>query len=178
MFNAKLGFVGDMLILAAAAPAEIRTQGLDAIGRGLKDAHEFCAGEVLFDLGQFGFNFFADEDEGNEHDKIIHPGDAFAAKSNVIDCKNYFLADLHERGKIEGGAGGQKSFRWEPAELRGVVSILRGALARSAGAISLRRNLFENPARLCGCDWRYFVCCQIPTGRLGLAHDSSLPRRA
>jgi len=92
VFDAELGFVGDMLILAAAAGTEIGAGRLDALGCGLDDAHEFGAPEALFNLGQFQFDFFADENEGNEHDKFLDARDPFASEGDVADANGYFLS--------------------------------------------------------------------------------------
>jgi len=92
VLDAKLGFVGDVLILAAAAAAEIRARRFHAFGGGLNDPHEFGATEILFDLGQFDFDFLAYKDEGNEDDKFIDARDAFAAERDVADANGYFLS--------------------------------------------------------------------------------------
>jgi len=92
VLDAKLGFVGDVLVLAAAASAEIGAGRFDALGSGLNDADEFGAAEILFYFGQFDFDFLAHEDEGDEHDEFFDARDTFAAEGDVADADGYFLS--------------------------------------------------------------------------------------
>src|SRR5688572_28474810 len=75
VFDGELGFVRDVLILAAAAIAEVLAEWLNAIGRRREDAKEFGAGETLLHLGDFKFDFFPERDEWNEDDEIVDARD-------------------------------------------------------------------------------------------------------
>jgi hypothetical protein len=56
-----------MLIVAAAATAEIRTRRRNPVGRGYDDLLCACAGEARFFLGKRRFNFLSGKYEWNKH---------------------------------------------------------------------------------------------------------------
>lgn len=85
VFDAELSGVVEVLVLATAAIAVVAAHGGDAIWRGLNDADELGAGEVLFDLDQFDFDGFAWGDEGDEDDEVLVASDAVAAVGEVVD---------------------------------------------------------------------------------------------
>lgn len=70
----ELGFVMEVLVLAAAAFAEERTAWLGTLGRGFDDFEQIGAGVVLVVAVDAGADFFTGEAEGNEDD----PGCGFA----------------------------------------------------------------------------------------------------
>ncbi len=80
-----------MLILAAAALREVLTLRRDAFRRRCDDAQQFRPRKILFDLGDFDLDRFADDDERHEDDKIIQPTDTFAAKREVVDGQGNFI---------------------------------------------------------------------------------------
>ncbi len=92
----------NMLILAAAASAEITALRRNALRRRLNHAQQLRPRKILFDLGDFRFNDFASHDKRDEDDEIIHAPDAFAAEGNVEDGQGNFLA----------------CFEWHTARLR------------------------------------------------------------
>src|SRR5437870_4635595 len=85
----KLGAVGEVLVLAAAAIAEIAASGLNALGGGLKHANQPGARKSFFDFGDLRLDSFAAGDERHEDDKIFHSPNAFAAKSSVADRQSH-----------------------------------------------------------------------------------------
>jgi hypothetical protein len=88
VFQFQLPGVVDVLILAAAAFAKVTALRSNAVGRGLDDANQSRAGEVLLHFGELGFDLFAEHDERNKHDKLLQSADAFAAKGDVRDGEN------------------------------------------------------------------------------------------
>ena len=68
VFQSKLRGVINVLILAAAALAEVAARRFDTLRRRLHDLQKFRAGEILFDLRDFNLNDFADEHKWHEHD--------------------------------------------------------------------------------------------------------------
>jgi hypothetical protein len=85
VFELELGGVIEVLVLAAAAVSEVGAAGGDAVGCGLEDAEEMGAGEAFFNFGDFDFDDFAGDDEGDEDDEVIVTCDAFAAEGEVSD---------------------------------------------------------------------------------------------
>jgi hypothetical protein len=67
----QLRRVINVLILAAAALAEVTAGRFDALRRRLNDAQQFRAGKILFDLRDFNLHDFADEHKRHEHDKGV-----------------------------------------------------------------------------------------------------------
>ena len=66
---------------------------------------------MLFDLGDFGFDDFADEHERHKHDKIIHAPDAFAAKRNVVNGQTQPVADLKwHKSRLKSAGRMKKTF--------------------------------------------------------------------
>ena len=76
------------------------------------DAQQPGPRKVLFDLDDPGFNHLADEHERDEHDKIVHASDAFAAKRNVINGQIQPVTDLKWHKK---GVTSFRGQRWPPA---------------------------------------------------------------
>ena len=99
LLEPQLRRVVDVLILAAAARAEVAARRLDALRRRLHDAQQPRARKILFHLRDFHFDGFADQHERHEHDKIVHAPDAFAAERDVVDGQTQTVADLqwHKR---------------------------------------------------------------------------------
>jgi hypothetical protein len=75
VLETELDRVGQVLVLAAAALAEVRAERF-APGRrgGLDDAEQFGPREALLDFRDFRFHDLARGDERNEDDKILHVG--------------------------------------------------------------------------------------------------------
>jgi hypothetical protein len=82
----KLRRIIKMLILAAPAVTEVAALWLDAVGRGLQDAHELCAGESFLDFRNLGFDNFPDRNKRNEHDKVTGARNAFTTECDVSNC--------------------------------------------------------------------------------------------
>jgi hypothetical protein len=91
VFDAELGFVGEVLVLAAATFAEVTAPMLDAGGRGSHDAQQAGASESLFELRDLSLNDITGGDERDEHDKLIEAGDAFAAEGDILDGQGDFI---------------------------------------------------------------------------------------
>jgi hypothetical protein len=81
-----------VLILAAAARAEVLTFRRDALRRRRDDAQQFGAGEILFHFRDFRLDRFAGDDKRNEYDKFINASDAFTAEREIVDGQVYFIA--------------------------------------------------------------------------------------
>ena len=64
---------------------------------GLEDFPQSGSGEAPFQLGDFYFDFFADDDEGDKDDKIIHARDTFTAESDVVNRHGELAADRQRR---------------------------------------------------------------------------------
>lgn len=62
----KLAFVGNVLIIAAAAAAEMRARRGDAFARGFEHAIEFGADKFFLAIEGAGIDFFAGQDERDE----------------------------------------------------------------------------------------------------------------
>src|SRR6185312_15256399 len=91
VLDAQLRFVADVLVLAAAATAEIPARRLDALGRGHNHPRKPGPREVLFDFRDFRLHLLADKHEGDEHDKIFQARHAFTAERDVTDPQIYIL---------------------------------------------------------------------------------------
>ena len=96
----QLRRIGDVLILAAAARAKITALRRDALRRRLLHAKQFCPRKILFDLGDFGLNGFADQHERDEHDEIVHAPDAFATERDVVNGQTKFVADVERHMRV------------------------------------------------------------------------------
>ena len=92
MLDVELGFVGDMLVLASAARAEIAARRLNAVGSGFEDTHELGARETPFNFSHFGLNFLANQYERNENDKFLNARHALATEGDIADVQRYFLS--------------------------------------------------------------------------------------
>src|SRR5438876_3600693 len=84
-FNRQLMFVRDVLVSAAAAPAEIGTLRLYAMRRTFLDLDQFRFGELLFLPHDFGRNELALNSVRNKDGLALFSGDAFSAESNIFD---------------------------------------------------------------------------------------------
>ena len=110
----QLRWIRKVLILAAAAIAEVAATGLNALGGGLKDSDEPGAGKALFHFGDLRLDSFAAGNERNEDHKIFHSPDAFAAKSGVANRQSQFIANSWTHCiRIGWSEGGGKEIRWE-----------------------------------------------------------------
>jgi hypothetical protein len=74
-----------VLVLAAAALAEVRAERFDPVGGGGNDTKKPGPGEALLDLRDLRFHNLARGDEGNEDDKVLHPGDTFAPEGYIAN---------------------------------------------------------------------------------------------
>ena len=100
-----------MLILAAAARAEMAAFRFDAFQRRFLHSQQFRPRKILFDLRDFSGDGFADQHERHEHHEVIHAPDAFAAERDVVDCQGNLVADFERHArKLKILAGRKKSF--------------------------------------------------------------------
>jgi hypothetical protein len=76
-------FVTDVLIRAAAAPAEIRTLRRYAIGRTLFNFDQLCFGELLLFPYDFGGHDLALNRVRNKNGFALFASDAFSAKRDI-----------------------------------------------------------------------------------------------
>jgi hypothetical protein len=98
LFDFELSGVIEVLILATAALTEVGTTRRDAVGGRFQDAQQACAGELFFDLGDFGVDDLAGDDKGDEDDEGVMAGDPFAAEREVVDGQLECIADLDGGG--------------------------------------------------------------------------------
>ena len=87
----KLLWVGEVLVLAAAAFTEEVAAGLDAVGRRDDDADEVAAREVSGVMPDAGHDLFTGEGTGDEDDPAVDAGDAFAEVRQASDLDLDFL---------------------------------------------------------------------------------------
>jgi hypothetical protein len=73
-----------VLILAAAALAEVPAERFDPIRRGSKDADELRASKSLLHVNNFRFYDLARSYKGDENDKIIPSRHSFSPEGNII----------------------------------------------------------------------------------------------
>ena len=95
-FEAKLGGVIRVLVLAAAAKAEDGAGRLDAFGRGLGDSGKLRALHVLFRSDALCRDRFTGEDKRNEDDLSIHAAQSVAAIYQFFNLQ--FVRHLHLKG--------------------------------------------------------------------------------
>jgi hypothetical protein len=88
-----------VLVLAAAALAEVRAEWFNSIGGSRHDTKQPGPGEAPLYLRDFHFHDLARSDEGNEDDKILSPGNAFATKGDVVNRQGQLVAqsEVHAR---------------------------------------------------------------------------------
>ena len=98
----ELGLVLDMLILAAAADAEIFAARLHPLRGDLQHSEELRPRVLALDLGDLGRDFFARNGKGNENDEILHTADSLAAKGQVADFQGQFFPDADGAGRSLG----------------------------------------------------------------------------
>jgi hypothetical protein len=90
--EAKLGRVGEVLVLAAAAFAEKLARWLHAFARTNNQAYELCSRKPLLHLRDFRFNHLTRRNKRNKDDEIIQPRQTLAAKRDVADCQRQPIA--------------------------------------------------------------------------------------
>jgi hypothetical protein len=105
LFDLELGRVIQMLVLAAAACAEIWTTWHNPVGRGFKDLHQPGASELFFDFGNLSFNDFAWNDKRDKNDQRMVACNAFTAECKVINGQAKGIASLDGDGRGSGGGG-------------------------------------------------------------------------
>jgi hypothetical protein len=88
----ELEEVVQVLVLAAAAQAEVRTEWFNSIGGSGHHTKQPGTGEAPLYLGDFRFHDLARGDEGNEDDKILRPGNAFATEGDVVNRQGQLVA--------------------------------------------------------------------------------------
>ena len=94
LLDGQLMRVGDVLVLTTAAGAEMAADGFDTVRGRRQDPQRSGSGKALFDGGDFHFDLFTVDHEGYEHDEILHPPHAFAAKGNVGNAQHQLVSDL------------------------------------------------------------------------------------
>ena len=93
VFELQLRRVGDVLILAPAAIAEVAARGSNAVRRRLNDPPKPRATESLFCLSNFGFDHFGDLNERDEDYKIFDSRNAFTTERNVGNGEGQVFAN-------------------------------------------------------------------------------------
>jgi hypothetical protein len=83
----QLGRVTEVLVLAAAALAEIRAERLDPFGRLLDYAQQPRTPKPFLYLDQFRFYYFTGCSKGQENDKIVQSRHAFATEGDVANSQ-------------------------------------------------------------------------------------------
>ena len=94
----ELRRIGDMLILAAAAIAEVTTLGSDPLGRWLNDSQKSSAGKTFFYFRDFDLDDFADLNERNEDDKIFDSRDSFTTECDIGNSEGQVFANSGTHG--------------------------------------------------------------------------------
>src|SRR5581483_9848952 len=89
----KLRGIINVLVLATAAVAEIRTEWRHAVWRGSQNSQQARAGEAFLDLGDLDFHFFVHQDKWDKNDEIPDPRDSFATKADIINGHRAPFAD-------------------------------------------------------------------------------------
>ena len=99
LLEAKLRGVVGQLVVAAAAGAEVRAGGGDAVGRGGEDAEELS---LVAGVGGAGFDGFAGEGEGDQDGGAAgRAGEAVAAVEDAIDVEGFAHAWGSYVGHVE-----------------------------------------------------------------------------
>jgi hypothetical protein len=93
VFEFQLGFVGDVLILAAATIAKVTASWTDSVRRWLNQTQEPGASKALFRFSDFGFDCFADQNEWDEDNKIFNSRDAFTTECNIGNGEGQVFAN-------------------------------------------------------------------------------------
>ena len=81
-----------MLILAAAALAEVPAERFDPIRRGGNDAQEFGPRKSLLYLGNLRLYDFAHSYQGDENYKIIPSRHSFSPEGNIVHPQGQLVA--------------------------------------------------------------------------------------
>jgi hypothetical protein len=92
VLQVELGGVGQVLILAATALAEVRAQRFDSLWRRLNYAEESGPRKPPLQFRYFCFHHFTPSYERDENDKIFHPGHPFAPEGNIANRYGQFVA--------------------------------------------------------------------------------------
>jgi hypothetical protein len=92
VFKLELDGISQVLILAAATLAEVRAERFDPVGRGSHNPKKPSPGEALLYFRDLRFHDLAPGDERNEDDKVLHPGDPFAAEGNIANRQGQLVA--------------------------------------------------------------------------------------
>lgn len=97
VFGSQLRPIGQVLVLAPAAVAEIDAGRRDPIGRGFYHFLELGAGEPFVHFGDRRLDQVADAGEGDKHDEFIRACDTFAPKGDISDsqCNSIANAGRH-----------------------------------------------------------------------------------
>src|SRR5438034_6117748 len=85
VFEPELRRVIDVLILAAAALAEVTARRRNAFGRGFQDSEQPRSRKLLFHFDDFDFDIFPHHDKRDEEDEVIHARQALAAEGDVAN---------------------------------------------------------------------------------------------
>jgi hypothetical protein len=92
VFELELDGISKMLILATATLAEVRAERFDPVGGGSHNTKEPSSGEALLYFSDLRFHDLALGDKRNEDDKVLHPGDPFAAEGNIANRQGQLVA--------------------------------------------------------------------------------------
>ena len=92
MLETQLCRVINVLVLAAAAHAEVAAFRRGALWRCCDDVQQSGARKILLHLRDFRLNGFAGDDEWYEHDQFIHAPDPFAAERDIVNRQINFIA--------------------------------------------------------------------------------------
>jgi hypothetical protein len=103
----ELEGVVQVLVLAAAALAEVRAEWFDPVGGGSHDTKKPGPGEALLYFRDFSFHDLARSDKGNENDKILRPGDAFATEGNIVNRQGQLVAQSEAHAEESRKSGSQ-----------------------------------------------------------------------
>jgi hypothetical protein len=91
LFQAELGWIGQVLVLAAAALAEVLAERFDPFRRGSNNVEEFGPRESLLHVGNLCLHDFARRYEWDENNKIIQSRHSFSPEGNIIHPQGQFV---------------------------------------------------------------------------------------
>jgi hypothetical protein len=94
LLQSNLAWIRDVLMLAAAAPAEIGAIGLDAIRARLRQLQQLSAPDSLLPLRKEQADPLAGNDSGNEHDSLRSTRQTVASVHQLLDRSVHNLCDV------------------------------------------------------------------------------------
>jgi hypothetical protein len=92
MLDFQLGWVGDMLVLAAATLPEVLALRLNPVWGRDNHPQETRPAKPLLHLDHLNFHGFSEMDERNEDHEILYASNAFSSEGDVANCHGQLIA--------------------------------------------------------------------------------------